>query len=174
VKSLGIFSKIFSKKNASKEKPIKERTVLSLEIGDIVSYDLIDYEVVGKIIYRDHGYEWFAYQLLEGRNTIWLSAEMDDELELGIYKTISLQVQEPYPKKLTHEGNTFYLEEEGQARVVGEGRSQQINGRTVHYADYGNENENQFLSVEMWGTEVEVSLGYPIEEYEIKIIAGSN
>ncbi|WP_102026782.1 DUF4178 domain-containing protein [Salirhabdus sp. Marseille-P4669] len=170
---MGIFSKLFHKKPDKSTSPIKERTVLSIKVGDIVSYDLTDYEVVGKISYRDHGYEWFAYQLLEGRNTIWLSAEMDDELELGIYKTISLSVSEPYPKKIEFDGKTYYLEEDGHAQVFGQGRSQQLNGRTVHYADYSDDQEENYLSVEAWGTEVEVSLGYPIEEYEIKIIAGS-
>ncbi|UFT98028.1 DUF4178 domain-containing protein [Radiobacillus kanasensis] len=169
---MGLFSKLFQKKE---ERPVvRDRTVLSLQVGDIVVYDLTDYEVVGKITYRDHSYEWIAYQLLEGRNTIWLSAEMDDELELGIYHKIPLQVSEPFPKQLSYEDKTYYLDEEGNATVVGEGRSRNINGRTTHYADYYDEEEEHYLSLESWDSEVEVSYGYPIEEYEIKIIAGSN
>ncbi|MRG87702.1 DUF4178 domain-containing protein [Salinibacillus xinjiangensis] len=170
---MGIFSRLFSKKNQSNQQEVKERTVLNMEVGDIVSYDLVDYEVVGKIVYRDHGYEWTAYQLLEGKNTIWLSAEMDDELELGVYKTVQLPVSETFPKTLNYEGKTYHLEEEGNAQVHGQGRSKQLSGRTIHYGDYVDEEEETFLSVETWGTEVEVSLGHPIEEYEIKIIAGS-
>ncbi|MBB6452107.1 hypothetical protein HNQ94_000528 [Salirhabdus euzebyi] len=170
---MGLFSKLFGNKKSEVEEEIKERTVLSIEVGDIITYDLIDYEVVGKIMYKDHGYEWSAYQLLEGKKTVWLSAEMDDELELGIYRSISIPLAEPFPKKVDYEGTTYYLEEEGNAQVFGQGRSQQINGRTVHYADYSDDGEEQFLSVEAWGNEVEVSIGYSIEEFEIKIIAGS-
>lgn len=134
---------------------------------------MADYEVVGKITYRDGSYEWFSYQLLEGDTTKWLAAEMDDELELGIYETVQMPVQMPYPKQLTHEGKTFYKDEEGEARVTGEGRSKNINGRTTRYAEYVSEDEETYLSLESWGSEVEASTGYDIEPYEIKIIAGS-
>ncbi|KGX84474.1 DUF4178 domain-containing protein [Pontibacillus marinus] len=170
---MGLFSRLFSKGKDRNQPQIKERTPLNIEVGDIVSYELVDYEVVGKITYRDGSYEWYSYQLLEGRNSIWLSAEMDEELELGIYKSIKLPVSEPFPKKLEYDGKTFYLDEEGKAQVLGQGRSENIHGKTTHYADYCDEDEEQFLSVETWGTEAEVSVGHPIEEYEIKILAGS-
>lgn len=168
---MGIFSKLFQKKE--NKEVVKERDPLSIEVGDIVVYDLIDYEVVGKITYRQDAYEWISYQLLEGRNTIWLSAEMDDELELGIYKNIPLSVQKPYPQQLEYEGRAYYLDEQGQARVVGEGRSRNVNGRMISYAEYYDEAEESFISIEDWGSELEASIGSEIEEYEIKIIAGS-
>lgn len=171
---MGWFSKIFSGKKQSRPEP-KERNALNIQVGDIITYDLADYEVVGKITYRDGGYEWLSYQLLQegGHETIWLSAEMDDELELGIYRRIKLPVSKPYPKQLSYEGNTFFKEEEGHARVLGEGRSSNLQGLETHYADYVDEAEEVYLSVESWGTEVEVSYGYSIEAYELKIIAGS-
>lgn len=169
---MGLFSKLFSKKAEQKPEP-KERTVLSIVVGDIVTYDLRDYEVVGKITYRDGSYEWYGYQLLEGRETIWLSAEMDDELELGIYKKIQFPVKKPYPKELTYDSETYFLEETGTARVQGEGRSENLHGTETNYADYCTEDENHFLSFESWGTEIEASYGYPIESYELKILAGS-
>lgn len=168
---MGLFSKIFSSK---KDKPVpKERTVLSIEIGDILTYDLRDYEVVGKITYRDGSYEWYGYQLLEGHDTIWLSAEMDDELELGIYRKVQLPVSKPYPKEVTYENKTYYLEESGTARVTGEGRSANLKGTETNYADYADRDAANYISLESWGSEIEASLGYPIEEYEIKIMAGS-
>lgn len=170
---MGLFSNLFCKKNQKTDHTVKERNLLSIEVGDIVTYDLIDYEVVGKITYRDHGYEWYAYQLLGNGGTIWLAAEMDDELEAGIYRKITLPVHEPFPQKIEYDGKMFYLDEEGHANVTGEGRSKQVNGQSIHYADYCDEEEEHFLSVEKWGSDLEVSYGYPIEEYEMKIIAGS-
>ena len=170
---MGLLSKIFTKNKNTKPAP-KERTVLSIEVGDIINYDLVDYEVVGKITYRDGNYEWYGYQLLEGHDTIWLAAEMDDELELGIYKKVQLAVSKPYPKQLNYEGKTYYLEESGTARVIGEGRSKNIHDSLVDYADYSDDDEESYLSIEGWGTEIEASVGYPIENYEIKIMAGSN
>ncbi|MFC4556694.1 DUF4178 domain-containing protein [Virgibacillus kekensis] len=170
---MGLFSNLFSKNKQQKPAP-KERTALSIQIGDIITYDLRDFEVVGKITYRDGSYEWYGYQLLEGRDTIWLSAEMDDELELGVYKKIQYPVSKPYPKELSYEDRKYYLEESGTARVTGEGRSSNLNGTETNYADYSTDDENHFLSFESWGTETEASYGYPIESYEIKILAGSN
>ncbi|MFP7492782.1 DUF4178 domain-containing protein [Terribacillus saccharophilus] len=170
---MGILSRIFKKK-APERPAVRERNALSIQVGDIVEYDLVTYEVVGKITLRQGNYEWFDYQLVEGDKTLWLSAEMDDELELGIYEKIPLSVSKPYPKQLTHEGRTYFLDEQGEARVVGEGRSRNINGSIVHYADYYDEDEEHFLGLEGWGSEIEVSHGYEIKPREIKIIAGSN
>ncbi|MBN8236934.1 DUF4178 domain-containing protein [Halobacillus kuroshimensis] len=169
---MGFFSRLFQKKDQQVPE-VKERTPLTIEVGDIVTYDLADYEVVGKITYRDGSYEWYAYQLLEGNRTKWLAAEMDDELELGMYEKVNLPVGRPYPSSLEYEGVTYTKDEEGEAQVTGEGRSANVNGRTVNYADYISEDEEAYLSVEAWGTEVEVSIGSDIEAYELKIIAGS-
>lgn len=169
---MGLFSRLFGKKE---EPPaVVERNALNIQVGDIVTYDLADYEVVGKITYRQDYYEWFSYQLLDGKTIIWLSAEMDDELELGIYKSIPLDVSSPYPRKLSYQGKNYTMMEEGEARVVGEGRSRNINSRITHYADYEDADEENFLSLEDWGSEIEVSLGHAIDSFEIKIMAGSN
>ncbi|WP_101844653.1 DUF4178 domain-containing protein [Halobacillus sp. Marseille-P3879] len=169
---MGFFSRLFSKQQKDQQE-VKERNALNLQIGDIITYDLVDYEVVGKITYRDGGYEWFSYQLLEGRNVKWLAAEMDDELELGIYETIKLPMNS-FPDKIEYEHTTYHKDEEGEANVVGEGRSQNVNGQTIRYAEYISGDEETYLSLESWGSEVEVSYGFDIEEYELKIIAGSN
>ncbi|WP_082233594.1 DUF4178 domain-containing protein [Halobacillus massiliensis] len=168
---MSLFSRLFSKKKTNTPE-IKERTPLNIQVGDIVTYDLVDYEVVGKIIYRDGSYEWYSYQLLEGRNVRWLAAEMDEVLELGIYETIKLPVNS-FPAHLEYEGVTYHKDEEGEAYVTGEGRSQNINGRRTRYAEYVSKDEETSLSLESWGSEIEASLGYEIEEYEIQILAGS-
>jgi hypothetical protein len=168
---MGIFSRLFKRKET---KPIvEERNFFNIKINDIITYDLEDYQVVGKLDYNNHGYKWYAYQLQGDHKTIWLSVEMDDELELGIYEATKLKLTEPIPKELEVEGVTYYLDEQGTARVQGEGRGQNVNGQEVRYYDFCDEEEEQFLSVEIWGSEIEVSKGYEIDGYEIKIIAGS-
>lgn len=151
----------------------KERTLLNLRVGDFVTYDLADYEVTGKIHYNDSGYTWDAYQLAANGKTVWLSVELDDELEVGMYETVRLAGAEPGSKKLTYDGRTYYLEEEGRAYVKAEGRSENVHGKNVDYYDYTEDSGEHFLSVEVWGGDVEVSYGYEIEEYEITILAGS-
>lgn len=168
---MGFLDKLFKKKQAPSE--IKERSVMNIQVDDIVSYDLVDYQVVGKLTYNDHGYTWTAYQLIDQQQTIWLSVEMDDELELGIYERAKIKLDEPLPDKIEYEGKTYFIDEKGQAFVKGEGRGQNVNGAEVRYFDYCDEEEEEFLSVEIWGSEIEVSKGYEIDDFEIKIIAGS-
>ncbi len=167
---MSFLSKLFGKKD---EEPVKERTVFSIRVGDIVTYDLEDYEVVGSLTYQNNGYKWYAYQLKSGASSVWLSAEMDDELELGIYRNVKEKLASPIPEKLTIDDVTYYREEHGRAKVSGTGRGSNLNGQEVEYHDFSNEDETNFLSIEIWGSEVEVSKGYAIEEYEIKILAGS-
>ncbi|GAA0414653.1 MAG: DUF4178 domain-containing protein [Bacillota bacterium] len=167
---MSILGRLFGKKNDT-NKPIQERNMFNLEMNDIVTFDLEDYKVVGKISYDDHGFKWHAYQLEGTHKTIWLSVEMDDELNLGMYEKIKLPLQEPIPKQLEYDGTTYYLDESGTARVIGVGRSQNLSGMTCHYFDYYDDDEEKFLSIEKWGNEIEVSTGYEIEEFELKIIA---
>ncbi|MGJ9383524.1 DUF4178 domain-containing protein [Salipaludibacillus sp. CF4.18] len=168
---MGFFQKLFGGKKENTAK-VKERTVMNIEIDDIVNYDLEDYQVVSKLTYNDDGYEWTAYQLL-GEKTLWLSVEMDDELEVGMYESIPKKLTEPLPKKIEHDDVTYYLDEKGTARVSGEGRGANVNNKDCRYFDYCDDEEEHFLSVEIWGSEIEVSYGFSIEEYEIKIIAGN-
>ncbi|KAB7704775.1 DUF4178 domain-containing protein [Bacillus aerolatus] len=168
---MGFFERLFKQE---KEKPkVEKRTVLNLKVGDIVTYDLQDYQVIGKLHYNDSGFAWDAYQLQGERGVLWLGVEMDDELELGIYQAIKLPLEEPIPKKVTYEGQEYRMAESGKAYVKGEGRSQNVHGKELKYFDFEDDSEEHFLSVEVWGSEVEVSYGYAIEEYELKILAGS-
>ena len=169
---MGLISKLFSKEKKTKE--VKARDPFTIQVGDIVEYDLEDYETVGKIAYRQGKYEWFSYQLTGSNKSIWLSASMDAEVELGIYKPIKLPRARDIPNELTYENETYYFIEKGEALVTGEGRSENLTGQTVTYAEYAKEDDSSFLSIEIWGSEVEVSIGYPIKPFEIKIIAGSN
>lgn len=169
---MSFFAKLFGKKK-NDEKTIEKRSMFNLQQDDIVTYNFEDYRVVGKINYDDHGFKWHAYQLAGVNETLWLSVEMDDELYLGMYKKLKLPLKEPIPKEINHEGVTYYLDEEGTARVTGAGRSENLSGLTCQYFTFADEEEENFLSLEKWGSELEVSKGYTIEEYELKIIAGS-
>jgi len=170
---MGFLSKLFGSKEPQRP-AVKERNVMNLKMGDFITYDLEDFEVVGKLSYNDHGFKWYAYQLQGNNKVIWLSVEMDDELELGIYVKNTLKLQEPIPKKIELDGVTYIQDEYGTALVTGEGRSQNVDGVQCRYFSYYDEQDEKALSLEIWGNEIEASTGYDIEEYEIKIIAGSH
>lgn len=169
---MGFLNRLFG--GTEKQAPqVEKRTLRNLRVKDFVTYDLVDYEVAGKIHYNDSGYQWDAYQLVSASKSIWLSVEMDDELEVGIYEKFRIPGLEPGTKQVTHDEKIYYLEEQGRAYVTSEGRSQNVNGAEMDYYEYVDESGESFLSVEVWGGEVEVSKGSEIEEYEITILAAS-
>ncbi|MCF6092554.1 DUF4178 domain-containing protein [Microaerobacter geothermalis] len=169
---MGLFDFLFKKKKEENDRPI-QRNVLNLQVNDIVTYDLEDYIVVGKITYNDSGYEWHAYNLKGESRSIWLAAELDDELEIGIYERVTTSVGPSIPQKLTIDGTTYYMEEHGLATITHvSGRAGAVVGQKVEYWDFESEDE-EYLSVEKWGGDLELSKGYSIGENELKIIAGS-
>lgn len=168
---MGFFSKMFGH-DEEKSKPLA-RDLFNIQVGDIVEYDLADYQVVGKLTFYNGGYEWYEYQLQGDNGSRWLNVEMDDELILSLYDKIHKKITEPIPDGIEHDGVHYKLSEQGTARVRGEGRSQNNSGRDVRYFDFSDEADERFLSVEIWGGEAEVSIGKPVEDFEIKIIAGS-
>lgn len=172
VRGLGLFD-LFKKKTKSDRPRPATRNVLNLEVNDIVTYDLEDYIVVGKIAYNDSGYEWHDYQLKGDRRRIWLSAEQDDELEIAVYEKIQTKLSTPIPDELEIDGVRYHLEEHGFANVTHvSGEAGASVGQNVEYWDFESEDE-RYLSVEKWGGQIEVSKGYPITEKEINILAGS-
>jgi len=167
---VGWFSRLFKRDN---EPEIEKRTLMNLRVGDMVTYELADYQVVGKITFNDRGFIWHEYQLEGGERTLWLSVEMDDDLEISVFEKIHYEIEEPIPKKLELDGITFYLDEKGTANVTGQGRNLHLTGQKVRYFDFSNEDDDVYLAVEIWGGDIEVSKGWTADEYEFSIIAGS-
>lgn len=168
---MGLLSRLFQKKKDVAK--VEKRTLMNVKVGDMLTYDLEDYQVVGKLTLNDHGYQWHEYQLEGADKTIWLNVELDDELDVSVYKKIKLKLPEPIPDKIEAEGKTYYLEEKGTANVSGQGRSVNVSGQQVSYYDFSDEDEENYLSVEFWGGDSEVSQGYAANDYDFNIIAGS-
>ena len=174
---MGLWNKIFGKaKSSTGSGRSVKRTLLNLQVGDIVQYDLLDYYVVGLIIYNDRGYKWSAYQMEAEGKRIWLAVEQDDALEVGIYEPVKLDMGDklPLPDKISYKGKTFYLDEEGEAAIVEVmGEAGAAAGQRIKYWEYEDESEDYALSIEQWGGDLEVSYGYYVHPREFNIIAGS-
>jgi len=93
--------------SASKHLPPLERTVFTLEIGDIVQYMDTDWVVEGRLTYEDDGYTWFEYLLQDGEHIRWLSVDEDDRVEVFLLEPNNqLEVSNEPPKQLAFEGET--------------------------------------------------------------------
>jgi len=147
--------------------------VLNLEVGDIINYDMEDYEITGKIIYEDAGFYWYDYNL-EGK--MWLAVEEDcGELYVGIFKDIDIDISEPIPRVIFYEDEKYIRRENGLARVTAFGQRGARQGSAMEYYDYSTSDGTKQMSVEIWGSNIEVSAGVPIRESELKIYPrGSN
>lgn len=157
----------FKRKKRKPEPEIEERTPLTIQVGDIVSYDGTDYEVVQKLTYRQGGYTWYDYQLQDGKKTLWLGAEDDDGLCVAIYREIRFEFPQPLPDKLQYRGTTFYLDERGSCLVKVESQYSTTEVQ-VQYWDYESEEED-YLSIENWSGDWDASYGEEIEPFEIEI-----
>lgn len=160
------FKKIFNKK---KKEKIIARNPFNLQIDDIVDYDLVEYQVIGKIIYNEDGYTWYDYHLFDSKDNLWLYAEDDDEVRLGLFKKLSADhklygiLQEGNPSVIEYEGINYSLIEEGSATIKVEGKVGARDDQRVRYWDYETGNGNQ-ISVEKWGNELEISVGREVKE----------
>ncbi|WP_158735806.1 DUF4178 domain-containing protein [Alteribacillus sp. YIM 98480] len=175
---MGVFTRIkemFRARNVDKEKGTVSRTIQTLALQDIVTYDLEDYIVIGKIVYEDGGWEWTVYHLEGENNKRWLSLEEDDEWIIGIYDKSRTPVEEPGNRVITYEGTDYQVKESGTATIKeAVGSVGASVGQTVQYWDLADTDaQEKLLSIERWGSSLEASTGYEISEKEISIIAGT-
>lgn len=163
---MSFLSKVFSK---GKKEKIKERTPFNLQINDIVDYDLVEYQVIGKIKYIEEGYIWYDYHLFDGKGHLWLYAEDDDELRLGLFHRLSAdhelygKLQKETPSVIEYDGRKYSLIEKGNAHIEVEGKVGARDGQMLRYWDYETRNGDQ-ISVEKWGNELEISVGEEVKE----------
>lgn len=162
---MGFFDKLFGKREETPQ--IIRRTPFNLQVQDVINYDLEDYVVVGKMVYDDNSYEWYDYQLDNGTKRIWFGSENDDEVMLAMYELTDMRLTS-VPNELTYNGQTFYLDEHGKARIkLADGQVGARTGQIVEYWDFESDN-GDYLSVEKWGNEIEVSYGWEVGEHELK------
>ncbi|TDX51539.1 DUF4178 domain-containing protein [Orenia marismortui] len=172
---MGFFD--FFKSKEEKEDKIVARTPLNLQIGDIVEYDLMEYKVIGKIDYEEGGYKWYDYHISDGKNNLWLSAEEDDELEVGLFKKLDSgdelysKLQEKIPNKITFNNQAYSLIEEGNANIMVEGQVGAKTGQRIRYWDYEASNGEQ-VSVEKWVNELEISIGQEVKKSLLEYYPG--
>jgi hypothetical protein len=150
-----------------------QASILSIYVGDVVTYDTTDFVVRNRYVYENHGFQWFSYQLVDtisGRK-LWIDAEDDDELEVAINEPLKMDLALPIPNKLFHAGRSYYLDEHGFAKVLIESEDSPPRYAQVEFWDFCDDSEEHFLGVERWENEIEVSTGRSIEPYELTILA---
>jgi hypothetical protein len=150
----------------------RRATVFGIEVGDVVAYDGTDYIVTNKLTYEEEGFYWYDYLLADEPTgqELWLSAEDDDGISIGIFREIDLDAIPPVPKRLTHDGKTYRQTEHSHARVrlEREDAARDTEGGQVEYWDFEGPG-GTYLSVLRWGGSYEASTGVEIDAHELTI-----
>lgn len=159
-------------KKAQQALPPLQRTIFTLQIGDIVQYAGADWVVEGRLTFDDSGFTWFEYMLQDGDAIRWLSVEEDDRVEVCWMETASnLDISGTPPHRLTHNGITYEKVEQGVARMQRLGSTMNKQAQICRYFEYSAANE-QVLSVENWDDDIEVSVGRRIRPSSLTLLPG--
>lgn len=149
-----------------------ERSLFTIQVGDIICYQGEDWCVEGRVIYDASGYNWIEYLLLNQTEIRWLSVEQDELIEVLWFQPISsLNVDKNPPQELNLNGNLYKCIESGKATIKREGNTQNKQEPICSYYDYEGEN-NQVLAIEIWGSEIEVMTGEKINPRSFDILPG--
>ena len=149
--------------------PIGGADVRALKVGDVVSYESRDWIVEGTLRFDQGGFRWDEHRLVDGADSLWLSVEDDEGLEIAVWQRLRGAALEPGPGKLEHEGVTFELDERGRADFTSEGVTGAPGGGKAEFADYLR--GEQRLSFERYGDDGgwEISSGRIVSEHVLDI-----
>jgi hypothetical protein len=155
------------------ELPSLNRNVFSLQIGDIVQYDLRDWVVEGKLIYTEEGFSWFEYMVQDGDDICWLAVSEDDTVEVSWLQTVTdLEISGTPPQTIAYNGVTYEQEDDCVASMKRIGTVQRKRAELCRYYDYEGPGR-LVMSIENWDGEIEVSIGRSIRPSELTLLPGS-
>jgi hypothetical protein len=166
-----------------KDKSTYDPTNLSVRDLDkkwIVEYFMESYEV--KECYRyDWGNNFFSkeYKLYNGRKTIFLHVEEEEDLTLSISEEASIMsidknlksdiIADDKPAKtIVYKNKTYYLNNENQGYF--QNLDEDFQSEFVSW-EFTDENEEEFISISRWGeTDFSAAVGKYVKEYEFSNI----
>jgi hypothetical protein len=153
--------------------PPEERTVFTLEVGDIVQYMDTDWVVEGRLTYNVGEYSWYEYLLQDGDRISWLSVDEDDRVEVALLEpTNQLDIGREPPKQLTFGGETYRCIESGVATMTRVGTTLRRTAEHCQYFDYEG-SDNKVLSIEDWNGDIQVTVGQRIRPRMLTFLPGS-
>ncbi|MEL6780477.1 MAG: DUF4178 domain-containing protein [Cyanobacteria bacterium J06597_16] len=159
-----------SSNSSSTASGLRQPTVFTLELGDIVQYENNDWVIEDKLTYNEDGWKWVEYLLQDGDRIGFLSVEDDDTLEVSFTETVKdCPVGNPPETEINYNNITYTQEESGTAtltRLRKPGTSE-----TCKYYDYEGPGD-AVLSIEQWGNQTEVSVGVSVRPYQLTFLPG--
>jgi hypothetical protein len=152
--------------------PIGGAEVRALKVSDVVNYEGRDYIVEGTLRFEQGGFAWQEHRLVDGPDSLWLSVEDDEGLEVIVWERLRGAPLEPGAETIEHDGVAYRLDERGKASFTSEGTTGAPGGGTAEFADYTSGARR--LSFERYGAGGgwEISTGQAISEHALDIYPG--
>ena len=154
-----------------------ERTLFSLQIGDVVQYQGRDWILETIYRYQQDRFEWVEYLLRDNNDAAWLVVVEDDWLEVSWLTPLTedqLRIKLPPPRYIDYEGAYYSLREKGEAKYSTEGRVKNQAGSCLFY-DYQT-TDGSILSLEVYDSKNEGSLdinaGRKIDSRDLTLLPG--
>lgn len=149
--------------------PIGGVEVRAMKVGDVVNHEGRDYIVEGTLRFDQGGFRWEEHRLVDGPDSLWLSVEDDEGLEIVVWERLRGAALEPGPGSLEHGGVSYDLDERGRANFTSEGVTGAPGGGKAEFADYAHGDHR--LSFERYGDDGgwEISVGRVISEHALDI-----
>jgi len=149
--------------------PIGGIEARALKLGDVINYEGRDFIVEGTLRFNQGGFRWDEHRLVDGGDSLWLSVEDDEGIEIVVWERLRGATLEPGPGELEHLGVTYELDERGKANFTSEGTTGAPGGGKAEFADYMRGDER--LSFERYGDDSgwEISVGKVISEHALDI-----
>ena len=176
---MGIFDKVFKKKPAY--------DVTDLRVTDLKNKFVFDYDLSTWVVESEYEYDWgdecFSqeYKISDGKKTLFLSVEEDDEIELILSSKINIRDidsdlpsyikdNENPPKEVTYKGEEYYLDSENPGFFNDKAKGDKSWIEFISW-DYRNQQNTKVINIEQWGdADFEASKGIVIQEFEISNI----
>ena len=183
IAALAVWLRFRSKRMAAgrhaklKGKVATERTLFTLQIGDVVQYQKRDWILETIYRYQQDQFEWVEYLLRDNSDAAWLVVVEDDWLEVSWLTPVpedQLRIELPPPRYIDYKGTYYSLREKGEAKYSTEGRANNQAGSCLFY-DYQTA-EGLKLSLEVYDSKTEggldINAGRKVDSRDLSLLPG--
>jgi len=172
---MGMFDRIKAiwRANQNEGAAVVQRDLLSMRVGDILTYDLEDYQVEGVTIYRNGALVKKGYLLRGAVGVRYLTVEQKESVRAYLFETLNARLENPdeINYEMIYEDTSYFETVRGEASVNVQGKSPFNTYDMVywwlHLADDG-----RAMLFEWQTGEIVIRLGHPIKPNECTILAG--
>ncbi len=171
---MGFFKRIRSAFGKDQEPALKPRTLVNLKVGDIVSYELIDYQVEGVTLYLGGTQQRYGYLLNDAGNRRFLLVESKETIRAFLYENIQARLENPEAVnyEMVYDGVHYYEKVRGESKVDVIGKSAFHTSDLVYWWMHLSDDGRGML-IEWQNGETIIRVGAPIKAEQVTIFAAS-